>query len=136
MQYEPSFFAAAWRRHQNLWNWSAQALGLGLLCLALWLRSQTLAWIGLILIGSGLLDFRLAPPTHPAWLLRLIRAEVVWVNKPWDRRKRLEAFVAGLASVVALGIFWTGSLAGLGLAAGVCALLWARAGNKNAGLDP
>lgn len=136
-----SFLASTlWRRHQNPWNWLVQLLGVLLVALAVWLHRGTEAGAGLALFLVGMLDFRL--PRFPVSgrfskrIRRWIRAEVVWVNKPWTRSKRIEAALLFLATLFMLAVLWWGSLPGLGLTVGGFVLLQARRANRDAGIDP
>lgn len=133
-------WSAVWRRHQIPWNWLVQVLGGSLLLLALWQRSAVEAWAGAGLILAGTLDFRLPPFPEKTWTARLvrrmIRAEVVWINRSWDRRKRIGAVYLTLGSILVLLAFWANSLPGLGLTLGFLVLLRVRIANKDAGIDP
>lgn len=111
-----------------------------MICLSIWLRSSIEAWAGIGLIVAGLLDFHL--PSFPSYgffpmlVQRMIRAEVVWVNKPLNRNKIREALVLILGGAFFLGILVLGSFPGLGLTIGAFVLLRIRAANKDAGIDP
>lgn len=131
---------ALWRRHQSPWNWLIQALGASLLLLAVWTRSSTEAGAGIGLVLAGALPLRMPtfPETGrlPRLARRAIRAEVVWVNRPWDRRKRIAALLLFVGAVLVLAALRGRSLPGLGLTLGFLVLLRVRAANRDAGIKP
>ncbi|WP_022661146.1 hypothetical protein [Paucidesulfovibrio longus] len=140
MKQHANVWSTVWRRHQIPWNWLVQALGGLLLLLAFWQRGAVEAWAGAGLILAGALDFHLPPFPENTWAARLvwrmIRAEVVWINSPWNRRKRIGAVYLTLGSILVLLAFWASSLPGLGLTVGFLVLLRVRVANKDAGIDP
>ncbi|MGE4291560.1 MAG: hypothetical protein AB7E32_05050 [Desulfovibrio sp.] len=140
MKPRTEFARLVWRRHQIPWNWLVQALGAFLLLFAVWLRSGVEAWAGIGLLLAGVLDFHLPPFPEKTFMARLVRrmiqAEVVWINRPWDRRKWVAMVLLLLGALLVLTTLWLDSLPGLGLLVGIFVLLRVRAANKEAGIDP
>lgn len=127
--------ARLWRRHQHPANWCLHLGATCCLCLGMWTGSSTAASAAIVLLGAGFLDFHL-PAKGPVWLRRIIQAEVVWVNSPWTRTKRLQAALMGLFMLIGSACLLADFLPGMLLLVGVAALLKVRSDNRAAGVDP
>lgn len=131
-----------WRRHINPWNWWTQAFCLALAVPGLWLHDAALLALALLGLGAGFLDLKLPPMRRLglAWPENLtawaIRHELLWLQRPWDRNKKIQAAAAALALPLLGLALWTQDIPALLAALGAGFLLGVARDNKRKGIDP
>ncbi|KAB1441703.1 hypothetical protein [Pseudodesulfovibrio senegalensis] len=126
-------------RHRQPWNMTLQLGGCALLALALLLHGALVASMGLVLVGVGFMNLRLAPMRPGRWhtfLDRVLAAEVGWLNAPMGWRKLLRtAVLLGIVSVTFWAL-WMRDIAVLGMLVCMWAVYLAYRYNRTTGIDP
>ncbi len=125
-------------RHRQPWNMSFQLAGCAFLVPALLLHSAILVSLGLILVGVGFMNLRLAPMRPGRWhrvLDSVVAAEVRWLNTPMNARKFFRTVVVLGLFTVAVWALWAGDMAMLSLLVAMWAVYLAYRYNRTTGID-